>query len=589
MSLGNIHLTPQLVQAVRDAVDIVEVASDQTRLKRSGKRYLGLCPLHKEKTPSFSVDPAQGLFYCFGCGAGGDAIKLHMLLHGDDFPAAIEALAMRYGIPLPSARERRGGKEGADLEAVLEEAAGFFREQLERSAEPRRYLERRQMPQELIERYGLGYAPPGWTTLLEALHPRIPLAELEAAGLIGRSQKSGDPYDRFRHRLVFPIRTPSGRLVGFGGRTLGDDRAKYINTAETERFSKGRLLYGLDQAKRAIRESGRVLLVEGYFDVLGAAAAGIEWVVASMGTALTPEQARLLARYSDEVVVGYDADRGGEESARRALPILLAEGLAVRRPELPEGHDPDSLRLAEGAETVRRLVEEAEDAVVRELDRLAPSDVHRQPRRQAEAARAVAAIVQRIPDSILRYGYGRMAAERLGVPVELLWRRLGVDAEGIATGQRAATEGRRLVLSLEERVLQLLLTGRGRRPAAAELPPAEVFLDEACRNIYRAFCALYEQGSDRPPEARAVLARLAESGEGVDRVAQLLLEEAFAPRDGELVGALRELERRWRRQRLRELAGEIQAAQRAGDQERLERLLNEKTELSRSVHSLPGG
>jgi len=269
MTLGNIHLTPQLVQAVRDAVDIVDVASEHTRLRKAGRRLTGLCPLHKEKTPSFSVDPDQGLFYCFGCGRGGDAIKLHMLLSGDDFPAAIEVLAQRYGIPLPRANRATGGRgrDEHDIEGVLKAAAEYFTEQLRRSATTRRYLEEREIPQSLIERFGLGFAPDGWQNLLESLGRRFSVEDLTAAGLAGRSERSGKPYDRFRNRLMFPIRSAAGRIVGFGGRTLGDDRAKYVNTSETSSFQKGYLLYGLDVAKREIRESGTAVLVEGYFDV----------------------------------------------------------------------------------------------------------------------------------------------------------------------------------------------------------------------------------------------------------------------------------------------------------------------------------
>src|SRR5215510_5225529 len=243
MSLGNIHITPQLVQAVRDAVDIVSVASEHTRLRKAGRRHEGLCPIHKEKTPSFSVDPDQGLFYCFGCGRGGDAIKLHMLTTGDDFPAAIEALALRHGIPLPTRAERRGprGVE-RDVSGALQAAAEYFGEHLRRSAFARGYLEKRRVRPELVERFGLGYAPDDWHALEKALAPGVPLADLEAAGLVGRSSNRNETYDRFRNRLMFPIHSPAGKLVGFGGRTLGDDQAKYVNTSETEQFHKGHLL-----------------------------------------------------------------------------------------------------------------------------------------------------------------------------------------------------------------------------------------------------------------------------------------------------------------------------------------------------------
>jgi len=594
MALSNIQLTPQLIHAVRDAVSIEAIASEHTRLKKSGARRLsGLCPLHKEKTPSFSVDPLQGLFYCFGCGQGGDAIKLHMLLSGDDFPSAIETLARRYGIPLPAPSPHRGGRmEERDLESVLEAAQAFFREQRKKSSFAAAYLERRKIPAELVERYGLGFAPDGWRNLVGALHPKIPLADLEAAGLVARPDGGGDPYDRFRNRLMFPIRSPSGRLLGFGGRTLGDDMAKYVNTAETERFHKGYLLYGMDQAKLAIRQTGKALLVEGYFDVLAAVAAGVENTVASMGTALTSDQARLLARYAEDVAVGYDADEAGENASRRALALLLGEGLAVRRPLFGQdakgkGHDPDSLRVEKGEAALRKVIEEAPDFVNLEMDRLIVPEAHRDPRLRAKAAQAVTELLKPIRDGILRYGYGRVAADRLGVPADLLWRRLGVDREALKPpAPRKPEEGPREVRSLEESLLQNLLTAPNEAPTFAELPPPEAFLEPVTRNIYTTFFRLYESGS-APPEARAVLGALESEGGAIDRVAQLLLEGPASPRPGELGESLQKLMRRFERQRSKELTREIAEAERKGDQDRLAQLLGEKARLNERLHPRP--
>lgn len=586
---GHVHITPELVQAVREAVDIADVAGEHTKLRRTGKRSSGLCPLHKEKTPSFSVDSDRGLFYCFGCGQGGDAIRLHMLLSGDDFPAAIETLARRYGIPLPTrAAARSGGREEPDLEPVLREAESFFRDRLQQDPRPRRYLEERKIPGELIESYRLGWAPPGWQGLVEAIGSRFPVAQLESAGLVARSEKNPDrPYDRFRERLMFPIRDTSGRLVGFGGRTLGDDPAKYINTAETVRFRKGTLLYGLDSAKLSIREHGRALLVEGYFDVLGAAAAGIEWAVASMGTALTQEQCRLLARFSEEVVVGYDGDVAGETAFRRALPILLSHDLGARRLRMEAGQDPDSLRLTEGPEVLLERVEEAPDAVLHEIERLLPKRGTHDPRQQAKAAREVTELLGAIPDGVLRFGYARQAADRLGVPIDLIWKRMGGRGreEPRKEGAPAAPgRHREIVRNVEERLLHALLSGSVPLPAAELLPPEEAFLDPACRNIFASFLALYRDDGSRPPSPSAVLERLGDEGGSIDRVARILLEGPAAPGSDELRESLGQLERRWRQQELRRLSGEIAEAQRVGDGVRLTQLLEEKTALSRRLH-----
>jgi len=589
----NIHLTPQLVQAVRDAVDILDIAGDHTRLTRRGNRYQGLCPLHKEKTPSFGVDPAQGLFYCFGCGAGGDAIRLHMLTTGDDFPAAIEALAQRYGIPLPvgggSPREAdRRAEQDRRIQAALEAALRFFQQTLHRTRPGREYLERRQIPQELIAAYGLGFAPDEWQGLIDGLGGRIPLDALEAAGLVAKKEGTNRIYDRFRNRLIFPIYTAVGRLVGFGGRTLGDDRAKYINTSETDRFHKGRLLYGLDQAKRTIREEGRALLVEGYFDVLAAVAAGLPGTVASMGTALTPEQAKLLARYADEVVVGYDGDSAGEKAFGRALPALLAEGLAVRRASFGEGEDPDSLRLAAGPEAVRAAVTNAQEALEMEFERLIPPALQRSAHETTRIADAVDPLLQGIKDPMLRHRYERRAAERLGVPVDFFLARRrqrrdptpGPGPGGGGSGTDPGREGRPSeVRSLEAQILELLLEGAAEIPPPDKLPVPEVFFDPVCRNIFRAFCTLYT-GVGTRPAGKDVQEMLGSDGRAIDRAAKILLERTVSPGDADLPALLGELTRRWEKHRGRELKREIDEAERSGNRELMERLVQEKTELS---------
>jgi len=584
------RITPDLVESVRQAIDVVDVAGEFTRLKKQGKRYLGLCPFHREKTPSFSVDPDQGLYYCFGCGAGGDAFKLYMEQTGDDFPAAVEALARRYGIPLPAPREGGGQREERrGVAEALEAAAEYFQRQLEKSDFARRYLDRRKISADLRRRYGLGYAPDGWRNLLRALGRRIPVEALIDAGLVARSQKSRDPYDRFRHRLVFPIHSPSGRLVGFGGRTLGDDRAKYVNTSETEQFHKSRLLYGFHLVKRELRETGKALLVEGYFDVLGAAASGIDAPVAGMGTSLTAEQAKLLARYTDEVVIGYDGDDAGEKAFHRALPILLGAGLGVRRARFPDGHDPDSLRLEAGPEAVRRAVEEAEDGVALEIERLAPAAGERDPRVTSKAASAVAELLRPIRDGIVRHGYARRAAELLGIPAEMLQRRIrsgpgGAPAEAAGADAGGAPGRRREVWTMEEQTLHLLLTGAVPIPPLEQLPTPEVFFDRDCRNIYHAFYALYKDGEPKAPASSDVVTRLERDGGAVDRVARLLLETSVPDEGSGLQENLDHLLHRWRDQCQRDLKREIEQAEQQNDQARLTRLLEQKTTLSRSQH-----
>jgi len=323
-------------------------------------------------------------------------------------------------------------------------------------------------------------------------------------------------------------------------------------------------------------------------------ACGLDSAVAGMGTALTPEQAKLLSRYAEEIVVAYDGDNAGENAFRRALPLLLGEGLGVRRARFPGSHDPDSLRLEAGEETVREAVEKAEDAVSAEIDRAIPPGVLRDPQLQAKAATAVSELLRPIPDAILRFSYARGAADRLGLPVEMLARRMTAGGTGRAEPppppKPAASEGPRLVRSLEEQVIEQLLDpeGSAQVPPLADLPPPEIFFDTECRNIYEAFCALYAEAGV-PPDAPRVTSRLGEGAGIVARFAKIMVEGNFVSGRTGLLDSLEKLTDRWRYQRLQELQREIKEAERIGDSTRLTRLAEEKYSLSRSFHRVPPG
>ena len=589
-----IDLSDQFKQAIRDAIDIVDVASDVTKLEQRGNRWVGLCPFHQEKTPSFSVDPERDLYYCFGCGAGGDAIGFYMETSGEDFVTAMETLAQRYGVPIP----RTGAvdqRERAMDEALLE-AERFFKRQLERSKGSTRYLEQRRIPPELIESHGIGFAPDEWRSLTEALEPKVGLDALIAAGLVGRAKKSGRPFDRFRNRLMFPIHNSSGHLVGFGGRTLGDDRAKYINTAETRAFQKKHLLYGLHRARRAIRESGRIVLVEGYFDVIAAVAAEAPYCVASMGTSLTTQQIRLLEKHTAEVVLGYDGDRAGNEACRKVLPELLAAGLTVRRARFPAGQDPDSLRLEVGSEAVLSIIEEAADALVLELDRLPPA-AGRDAQGRAKVTEQVRDLLAPLEDPGQRSHYTHKAAERLGISERALEEILARAATPTTeTAERALGKpaARR---SPEERSMEEAVLAQLRAFDLAQessqipaLPDPDVFYDKGWRWIYRRYRELCLEretdGAENPSSpledaAEEFVTKGSEYGIEVDRYSRLLVVEPPPLDPHRLASDLRDLTRRWGRDQTRLLRPAIQDAERAGDTERLNALLEKQQAFQR--------
>lgn len=334
-------------------VDIVEVIDARVPLKKAGKDYKACCPFHDEKTPSFTVSPAKQFYYCFGCHASGTAISFLMEYEHMSFPEAIEDLAGRIGLPIPKDAVREKSEASANLYSVLEEAARLYRAQLRESPTAIAYLKGRGISGEVAAAFGIGYAPEGWDYMVR--HLGTSPSQLEAlvqAGLaIGK--EGGGGYDRFRDRVMFPIHDYRGRIVGFGGRVIGKGEPKYLNSPETPLFHKGRELYGLYRARDAIRRAGRVVVVEGYMDVVGLAQFGVNNAVATLGTATTRDHLERLFRFAPDVTFCFDGDRAGREAAWKAMDIalpLLLEGRHASFLFLPETEDPDTLVRKEGGE-----------------------------------------------------------------------------------------------------------------------------------------------------------------------------------------------------------------------------------------------
>jgi DNA primase len=351
-----------------DRVDIVEVIDRRVKLKKAGKNYTARCPFHDEKTPSFSVNPEKQFYYCFGCGAGGNAIGFVMDYDNVEFPQAVENLAGGVGLEVP--REPSAGGPGRaereqshkPLYALMEQVAGYYKQQLRTHPQAGRavdYLKGRGLTGEIAKRFGLGYAPPGWNNLLDTLgETEEHQALLQQTGMLVENE-SGRVYDRFRDRVVFPIRDQRGRVIAFGGRVLGDDKPKYLNSPETEIFHKGRELYGLYEAKQANRQLQRILVVEGYMDVIALAQHGIDNATATLGTATSKIHLERLYRLCPEVVFCFDGDEAGRKAAFRALEAALPcmeDGRQARFLFLPEGEDPDTVVRSGGATQFEALL-----------------------------------------------------------------------------------------------------------------------------------------------------------------------------------------------------------------------------------------
>ncbi len=360
----------EIKNRVRESTDIVRIIGESVELRKAGVNYVGLCPFHAEKTPSFSVNPGRQFFHCFGCGESGDAFSFMMKYHRLSFPEALKELARRAGIDLPertlSKNDQLRLKQRERLYAVNEAAAELFQQTLLQSGVAehcRAYLLERGIPDQAREKYRLGYAPGpdqgGWSYLTGKLQKKgLAVADIERAGLAVKKEHGGY-YDRFRDRVLFPILDMSGRVVAFGGRILGEGKPKYMNSPESLIFDKSRLLFGLAQHKEAIREQRRALVVEGNFDLLSLAVHGVENVVAPLGTSLTRQHVRSLRGYCEEVVLLFDGDAAGLKAAMRSVPFFLAEQVEARVVLLPQGHDPDTLIREKGAEGIEELVEGA--------------------------------------------------------------------------------------------------------------------------------------------------------------------------------------------------------------------------------------
>jgi DNA primase len=420
------------IDEVRSSSNIVDVVSSYVRLKKRGKSYLGLCPFHQEKTPSFTVSQERQMYHCFGCGAGGNVFTFLMELEKISFVEAVRTLAERAGIVLPAegSEDRAQATENEGLYAACRLAGLHFYENLS-TVEGRlalEYFRHRGFADETIRKFGLGYSMNAWEDLLRFAETRGCTAEtLEKAGLVIRRDDGSGVYDRFRGRAMFPIFSPTGRTIGFGARKMREDdpvQGKYINSPETPVYVKSRSLYGLFQAKEAIREKEFAILVEGYADLISVFQAGIENIVASSGTALTEEQIQLVARYARTVTLVYDADSAGFNAALRGVDLILEHGLEVRVAVLPDGEDPDSFVRKFGGREFQKLV----DGGVSFLDFKAKSfqaeGLLATPEGQTRAVRSIVESIAKMKDELRRNLYIKNVAERYGIYESVLFREL---------------------------------------------------------------------------------------------------------------------------------------------------------------------
>lgn len=412
------RIPQETIDQIRNAVDIVEYIGSIVRLKKRGKDYLGICPFHNEKTPSFTVSPAKQLFYCFGCHRGGDVVKFVMEHDKTGYVEALETLAEKAGIPITRTEEAyESASETEKLYSVMAFAARTFYHNLTKTGEGEfalNYFKERAFSSQTITSFGLGYSLRGWESLVGAAEKEgITKDDLEKVGLIKR-REDGSAYDTFRGRAMFPIFNTTGRVVGFGARKLYEDDTlgKYINSSETPIYHKSKVLYGLSQAKESIRQRDFVVMVEGYADLISVFQAGTKNIVASSGTALTSEQIQLISRYTKNITLVYDADSAGANAMMRGVDLILEGGLDVRIVPLPENEDPDSFVRKHGGEAFEELMKRAASFIEYKANEYRRAGKFNSSEGKAEAVRGLVQSIARIPDQLKRTFFIKDVAEK---------------------------------------------------------------------------------------------------------------------------------------------------------------------------------
>jgi DNA primase len=589
------RIADEKIQEIRDRIDIVEVVSSYLPLKRAGVNHQGLCPFHQEKSPSFNVNSARQIFHCFGCGVGGNAFSFVMRMEGLSFPEAVRRLGEKVGIDVeeeavsPAEIARREARER--LLRINGVAAGFYHHVLleeEAGASGRRYLRQRGYEGETVRAFQLGFAPEGWDSL--AIHlagEHFTAEDVRQAGLVRPGKQGRGDYDLFRNRLLFPIQDLQGRIVAFGGRVLDDSLPKYINSPETEVYHKGQTLYGLYQARDAMRQGGEALVVEGYFDVLALHRAGFPAAVATCGTALTAEHARLLKRYADKVLLIFDEDAAGRQATFRAMDALLPVGLAVSVVAMPAGEDPDSLLKARGEEGFRGCLEAARPV----LEVFIEEQLHindQSVEGRARAAEQALERIRRLPGDLERSLYLKRLAFLTGLDVELLQAKVRAGTAVTPPVRRAAVSsppGRQPSPEsgqTEKYLLRLMLIDDQQRQRVRDEGTGELFLDGLYRNLADYLLSCVDEEGRLPEDL--IDASLDETQQSL--LASLVLQEdqGWADNPEKIFNDCRRaVSNAVLRQRLKKLDRFEQDAQGANDEAALMKCQRERIEINQKL------
>ena len=573
----------EIIDQVRQASSIVEIASQYTTLKHRGRKWVGLCPFHAEKTPSFTVDEEKQLYHCFGCGVGGDVFSLVMEKESLTFPEALKSLAERYRVPLPA--QQRVRPEVLKLEEKLfkinELALGYFRKNLTGTEEGKKaleYLKKRGLSDETIQELKIGYAMNAWTALVEFFQTKsVPVSLLEKGGLaLSVTSRPGEYRDRFRGRVIFPIFSLTGRIVAFGGRTIFEAEPKYLNSPETPVYSKGKLLYGLNFTKDAVRQEGTAILVEGYTDFSSLYQAGIRNVVASLGTALTPWQVGQAMRFASRLIVNYDGDSAGQTAAARAVPLGLEKGLNIDVLVLPDGLDPDAYLKKHGRDKYAALMKKTVPGLDFLIDSLVAGARMAIPEEKGKVVHAVVREIEKVPDPVARSEYLRRASAKLGVREDLL--RAIVENKPPDKGREESG----LFCPAEKRLFQILMGDRSLAPYVFAECGEEIFEGLKSEPVFQYIMGCFKNDEEwsfpgLQDKVPAVL---------LSQLARALFEKSSGGSVEEAQECLRSLRKVHLQNRLKDIQLKIARSEKKGEKEELLALLYQKQDVTKQILSL---
>jgi DNA primase len=569
----------EIVDQIRQAADIVDIASLYTALKKRGRKHIGLCPFHSEKDPSFTVDSEKQLFHCFGCGVGGDVFTLVMEKENLTFPEALQYLAEKYHIPLP--QKTRLSPELQKLEEkvykVNELALAFFRRSLFQTREGEAalaYLKKRGLSPETLETLKVGYAPNSWNSLIGHFQGRgTESGLLEKAGLVLPGRKKSEYYDRFRGRVVFPIFGLTGKVVAFGGRTVAEATPKYLNSPDTPVYSKGKVLYGLNWTKEDVNKADELILVEGYTDFASLYQAGIRNIAASLGTALTPHQVALAKRFAPRIIINYDGDSAGMNAALRAVSLCFERAVQANVLVLPQSLDPDGYVRKFGHDSYLELIQKSPSGLKFLIDMTVRTGRMSVPEEKSRIIRTIVTELDKIPDAIVRSEYLRQASNQLGIEESVLRLIIEKPAPGKSGEERAS------LFPAEKRLLQILLENQALATEVLKRVRAEDFRGLRSEAALGFILDCVQKGN---PVRLSELSRVA-GPELWRQVSEMMQERSGRGTPEEAQDCLEALQRTALQARLRVLSKEIERCERNGEKEKLARLLSEKQALTRQI------